>query len=109
MIGGRLLPVRDAIGHPANDWLSALGWCPETPSQVRCIRVTRTVRFIDDGKTGPPFVPSFVRHKTPLEPVFREADEPEVRTLSRPESPPRGFFSPGNAREMKRHECALPQ
>lgn len=32
MIGGRLLSVRDAIGHPANDWLSALGWCvPRDP------------------------------------------------------------------------------
>lgn len=44
------------------------------PSPARYIRVTHTVRFIDGSKTGPPFV----RHKTPLEPVFRTTDEPEI-------------------------------
>jgi len=74
-IGDRLLSVHDAIDHPANDWLSTLGWSMLRDSQT-CIRVTRTVCA---SLTAVKLVHrSFVWHKTPLEPVFRLANELEI-------------------------------
>jgi len=72
--------------------------CLEIPSRSQYIRTTHSsVRFIDGGKTGPPFV----RHKIPLKPVFRAADESKVphQALSLRIAPSH-FFLTGKHTEM---------
>lgn len=90
MIGGRLLSIRDAIGRSANDCLSdaACLWTPLLLYSVHSRDTYSALHWRLQNWSTVRFVRSFVRYKTPLEPVFRAVD-PENSRYSSPDSSPR--------------------
>lgn len=89
MIGGRLLPIRDAIGRSANDWHSPLGCCvPRTPFLPPSLRSAFARHVQCASLTAAKLVHRWsVRYKTPLEPVFRAMDESQAPASSRYSGP----------------------